>query len=271
MNHQRNVFHVIFFLFALVGAHINFLNTIYTRTMPLNNIHDKSYTLHFGNILYSFVILISILIMRFQDYSKKDWIIAIVLGVISLGITTPIMITGIISSTCVVVTYLASKSLYGKYSTRMELFNAKSFKDFLIDLKWILIVSGFFIGVRLVSISFLGMSIQFAFHPSMLARALGAAVSEEIIYRLFLFSVIVDIGKGEVESNVLAVLVMIIPFGLFHFVEVGIFQGVLSAFIMSLNFLAFSIAETILALKRNVFSSMIVHFLIDIVGFSLIS
>lgn len=168
--------------------------------------------------------LIVFCLLLSTNYKKglSHWIMAVVLGLGSVFITTPINISGVISSLCVVATFLTSKTLYGKYNQRMDLFNAKTSMEFFNDLKWILIIILLFLAIKLIGAYASGKSIQFKFHLSMLGRALGAGISEEIIFRLFLFSVLVSICKEREVSKFLAVMVMSIPFALFHCVEIGV-------------------------------------------------
>lgn len=262
---SSNKIKIILFLFMVI-----FLFSIYCITVPVENIHYKSYTLHFFNILYSFIILVCIVIMQFQDYSKKDWVIALVLGGVSVFVTIPINVSGVISGICVVVAFLASKTLYGKYNQRMDLFNARTLREFFCDVKWSLIISFLFLVIKLISIYISSKSIQLEFQLSMLGRALGAAISEEIIFRLFFFSVLVNIGKEQGVSKKLAVIVMLLPFGLLHVVDIGVNNSILMAFLISMNYWLVTFILIILAFKRNVFSSIIVHFLIDIIAFSVL-
>lgn len=264
-DRSYNKIKIILFLLMLI-----FLFSIYCVTVPVENIHYKSYTFHFFNILYSFTILACIALMKFQDYSKKDWIMAVVLGLGSVFITTPINISGVISSLCVGATFLTSKTLYGKYNQRMDLFNAKTSMEFFNDLKWILIIILLFLAIKLIGAYASGKSIQFEFHLSMLGRALGAGISEEIIFRLFLFSVLVSICKEREVSKFLAVMVMSIPFALFHCVEIGVNNSLIMAFLNSFKYWIVSLLLTVLAFKRNVFSSIMVHFMIDIIFFSVL-
>lgn len=244
-----------------------FLFVIYCVTMPIGDVHYGEYTFHFFNMTLLFITMISILILELQSYSKKDWVIAGLLGLLSIGITISVNVTGVINGICVFFTYLASKTLYGEYSTRMELFNAKNVQEFLEDLKWMFIVSGYFILIKFIKVYKIHRSFQFYLHWDALFQALGASISEEIVFRLFLFAVVVHISKGDVKLSFLAILIMVLPFSLFHFVEVGIYEGILEAFINGMNLCIVSIALTFLALKRNVFTAIGAHFLIDFISF----
>lgn len=250
------------FLFLIINV---FIFYVYTRTMPMGDVHEKAYMIHFFSILFSFIIMMTILIIDIQDYSKEDWIIAGILGLISLGNPYPIHLMGILKGICVFFSYIASKTLFGQYTTRMEMFNFTNLREVIDDLKWIAIVTGSFIILVILTS---GMPIQFDFQPNMLFRALSAGISEEIIFRLFLFSVIVQVSKGNVESNILTILIMILPFSIFHLVDMGVYQGFMPAFINSANIFIMAIPITLLALKRNVFSAIVVHFLIDLFIFT---
>ena len=167
-----------------------FLFGVYVKTMPGGDAHDGAYQFHFFNILLSFIIMASIPFLKFQDYTKKDWITACLLGVLSIGIGWSFHTTSIINGTCVFVTYLASKTLYGEYDTRMELFNATNVRDFLDDLKWIFIVTVPYVALAIITTD---TPIHFNLQLHMIIRAVRAGVSEEIIFRLFLFSVVLTL------------------------------------------------------------------------------
>lgn len=237
-----------------------FLFVVYVKTMPGGDAHDGAYMLHFFNILLSFVILVSIPVLNFQDYTKKDWFIAGILGILSMGTPWPIMTMSIIKGVCVFTVYLASKTLYGDYNTRMELFNATNIREFLEDLKWMLIVTVLYVVIAVIAND---APIQFNLQLNLIIRALGAGVSEEIIFRLFLFSVIVRVSKGEVESKFLAILIMALPFAVFHYVDKGVYTGFQAAFIGGIGILIIAIPITLLAMKRNVFTAIGAHVLIN--------
>jgi len=148
----------------------------------------------------------------------------------------------------------------------MDLFNATNHLEFLDDLKWMLVVSVPYVVLAVITND---TPIQFNLQLHMIIRAFGAGVSEEIIFRLFLFSVIVRVSKGEVESKFLAILIMVLPFALFHFVDIGVYHGFLEAFSYGINLLFIAIPITLLALKRNVFTAIGAHFLLNFILFAL--
>lgn len=238
-----------------------FLVGVYVKTMPGGDAHNGAYQFHFFNILLSFIIMASIPFLKFQDYTKKDWIIAGLLGILSMGIPWPVHTTSIINGACVFITYLASKTLYGEYDTRMELFNATNVLEFLEDLKWMLIVSVPYVAFIVITNA---TPIRFNLQLHMIIRALGAGVSEEIIFRFFLFSVIVRVSKGVVESKFLAILILVLPHAIFHYVEIGVYHGLLLVFTSGINLLYIAIPITLLALKRNVFTAIGAHLLINL-------
>ena len=243
-----------------------FLFGVYVKTMPGADAHPGAYMVHFFNILLSFIIMVSIPFLKFQDYTKKDWIIAGLLGILSMGTPWPIQTMSIIKGACVFITYLASKTLYGEYETRMELFNATNLREFLGDLKWMLIVSVPYLALAVITNA---TPIQFNLQLHLIIEALGSSVSEEILFRLFLFSVIVRVSKGEVESKFLAILIMALPFAIFHFVDIGVYHGFLAAFMDGLSLSIVVIPITLLALKRNVFTAIGAHFLYNFFVFTI--
>ena len=79
---------------------------VYVVTLPTQSIHYKSYTFHLFGIIYTFVMLCSIMIIDTKKIAKKDYIVAVSLGLMSVGITSPINYMGILSSICTVFAYL---------------------------------------------------------------------------------------------------------------------------------------------------------------------
>ena len=79
---------------------------VYVVTLPTQSIHYKSYTFHLFGIIYTIVMLCSIMIIDTKKIAKKDYIVAVSLGLMSVGITSPINYMGILSSICTVFAYL---------------------------------------------------------------------------------------------------------------------------------------------------------------------
>ena len=81
------------------------LISIYCITVPTKNIQYKPYTFHLFGIIYTFIILCSVVIIDFEKLAKKDYIIALCLGLLSIGVTSPVNYMGIISGICAFFAY----------------------------------------------------------------------------------------------------------------------------------------------------------------------
>ena len=72
--------------------------------------------------------LCSIMIIDTKKIAKKDYIVAVSLGLMSVGITSPINYMGILSGICTVFAYLASITLSDKNTNKMVLIRSIEMK-----------------------------------------------------------------------------------------------------------------------------------------------
>ena len=194
------------------------LISIYCITVPTKNIQYKPYTFHLFGIIYTFIILCSVVIIDFEKLAKKDYIIALCLGLLSIGVTSPVNYMGIISGICALFAYLGSVTLSGNYESKMHLFRSGEVKDIMRSIAIIL-----FIGCVFIFMEWLGQNpLRFSFDILSIFRAL---VSEEVIFRLFIFSVIVYMCKGKEPPKLVTFLVMVVPFAMLHVVDEVVSYG----------------------------------------------
>ena len=242
------------------------LISIYCITVPTKNIQYKPYTFHLFGIIYTFIILCSVVIIDFEKLAKKDYIIALCLGLLSIGVTRPVNYMGIISGICALFAYLGSVTLSGNYESKMLLLRSGEVKDIMKSIAIIL-----FIGCVFIFMEWLGQNpLRFSFDILSIFRALGAGVSEEVIFRLFIFSVIVYMCKGKEPPKLLAFLIMVIPFAMLHVVDEVVAYGFFHSFPNLIQVCLVAAPITILAWKRDLFTAMGIHFVYDLISMSLL-
>ena len=113
-------------------------------------------------------------------------------------------------------------------------------------------------------------SIIFSFEISSLFRALVAGISEEIIFRLFIFSIILHICKGEEIPILLTFSAMVIPFSMLHVIDQAVNSGFINSLPNIIQVVLIAVPITILAWKRDLLSAMGVHFIYDLVSMSIL-
>lgn len=204
-------------------------------------------------------------IIDFEKLAKKDYIVAVSLGLMSVGITSPVNYMGIISGICTVFAYLASITLSDKNTNKMVLIRSIEMKYIIKSVAVILSMGCFF---ALIQWIFGQGSIIFSFEISSLFRALGAGISEEIIFRLFIFSIILHICKGEEIPKFLTFSAMVIPFSMLHVIDQAVNSGLINSLPNIIQVVLIATPITILAWKRDLLSAMGVHFIYDLVSMS---
>lgn len=242
-----------------------FLIFIYVITIPTKNIHYKSYTFHLFGIIYSFIILCSIVIIDLEKIVKKDYIIALCLGLLSIGVTSPINYMGVLSGICTLFAYLGSMTLSAEYNNKIILIRSTEFKYIMESIAVILSIVCAFIFIEWT----LGKNPAiFNFEIIMLFRAIGAGISEEIIFRLFIFSIILHICKGEEPPKLLTFFVMVIPFALLHVIDQAVYNGFINSLYTIIQIVLIITPITMLAWKKDLFNAIGVHIIYDLVSMS---
>ena len=242
-----------------------FLIFIYVVTIPTTNIHYKSYTFHLFSIIYSFMIVCSIVIIDLEKIVKKEYIIALCLGLLSIGVTTPINYMGVLSGMCTLFAYLGGMTLSAEYNNKMILIRSTEFKYIMRSIAVILSIVCAFIFMEWT----LGeIPAIFNFEIITLFRAIGAGISEEIIFRFFIFSIILYICKGEEPPKLLTFFVMVIPFSLLHVIDQVVYNGFINSLTAMTQTVLINIPITILAWKKDLFNAIGFHIIYDLVAMS---
>ncbi|WP_461613114.1 CPBP family glutamic-type intramembrane protease [Clostridium sp. Marseille-QA1073] len=158
-----------------------------------------------------------------------------------------------------------------KYSSiDVPIFKDKTFKGILGSIILAIVCGGVLGIINLL----LGMS-QHKLSPSFssmyLITALRAGVSEEIAFRLFMFAICVYLLKDNPKlkiENFLCYIIMVIPHVLLHFSDMiattSINSIIGSVIVLSL---LFGLLFALLQRKRDLFSAIAAHTLVDLIRF----
>ena len=225
----------------------------------------KYYTYGIFAILYPAILLFSVCNIRLQELTKQEWITAIVLG-ISGALVAPNW-AGVLSGVCTMPAYL-----YCVCQNRMCGRNTKIVKEHtkeyvLDDLKIILIGL-----VLYVVVLWFELLVQGKLQQGIIIgvwgfrSALGAGVSEEIIFRWFLLTFLRQMNRGNEIDDVLYYVMVLIPFSLLHVIDAVVSQGVNAVVFGSLiSVLIQGLPLAILVRKRDVFTAMWLHCIFDFI------
>lgn len=232
---------------------------------------EKVYTYMFFAILYGMISIASVIILQWEKLSKKDWILAIIFGVLASGnafsIGVPeelawrIHLMGAVAGITTFFVFLACISLRYDGEEEMRLIAGGSQKEILLDILSVVLAGMlfyFFKGQH--TNGWMGIG----FYARNLISPLGAGVSEEIMFRLFPYMIFYKVGKGEVSKPFLF-LVMVVPFTLVHTLDSVVCYGWGSAVAICIPIGIIAVVLSVIALKRDVFTAMGVHAMYDFI------
>lgn len=204
------------------------------------------------------VIAITYVVKYRAKIRKKDVLIGIILSIFVI-ISNPLV--GFFT----LLSYLSSVCIMENKGQRIVFYNNRSIRH--ISLKTALCVV--FGGGVLSAINFLlaqqSYTISISFQSTYLLNALLAGIFEEIVYRMFLFSLCIEMLPDNIAhtriQTVLCYIAMIVPHVLMHFsgqIQIGDF--LILAVLFGLPF-------AIMQRKLNLISAIAAHTLVDLVRF----
>ena len=140
------------------------------------------------------------------------------------------------------------------------------------------VLIGVAIGIPLATVNLLGsvdLSRLALSNPlSSAVRALTPAISEEVVFRFFVYALCIYLVRGDLRSKkvrILCLVLLIIPHALLHLPDVFLsnpMEAVVS--LISLSVL-FGLPMAMLQLKRDLVAAISLHWFIDFVRFMLMS
>ncbi|MCL2593537.1 MAG: CPBP family glutamic-type intramembrane protease [Defluviitaleaceae bacterium] len=192
-----------------------------------------------------------IIIIRRAYLKRKYIIVGVILGILSMFHFGQFMSIRILMFSTTLSSYIAASLLFANSEVRMITFKKFSGEGLVIS---ILAFVLFFVIMYLNFGTLAFMGFIHAFQPG---------ISEEVVFRMFLFSLCIFIIGGKQDNYnklnaILINLILIIPFAIYH-VSLGtphIVARLISLTIMGLILTSF-------AIKRDLFSAILVHVLMN--------
>lgn len=222
----------------------------------------KPYTMRMGYMLFTAVIVTSLFLIDWKRLTSRQIVMAVVLGVLGMCVNLK-MFVGVASGVATGFAYLAIQRFLGEEDYFCLVRRGK--EEWKKNLKVI-----FFGGIIIIFLHCMpafGNAYQIEWHPSIwsVLGPIGAGVSEEMIFRMFLFAILLKLGNGKEPPTVIALLVLGVPFALFHNMELLVY-GQYGAYLNScLEVFLNTCVMYLIVRKRDYVTAVTVHALIDIV------
>jgi len=222
-----------------------------------------------SGIVLSILSIIAMCMTDFEKLKKKDYYIAIFFALVTLF---PILVNASSASIpFAVITffgYLASVTLANESTYKMPIFTSTKFRDIAFDIGLSIAVTiGYFIFMFILGGDFVDILLK-TFQTtgvqttvSNIIWPLATSMSEEVVFRMFLFYVVIKLNKNEKVPFITMVLILSIPFALWHRIDQMFHSGII--YIMNEGIIIYlgGIIFSVVALKRNLFVAILVHFL----------
>ena len=240
---------------VLILTYLAYCNMLYINDHTMN----KGYTFRVFTILYGSISISSVLIIDLKMLQKRDLAAAIVLGLLSVGIHMPLDLLGILTGITVFFSYLVGKKLAGFCDERMVLFHKNGFLALGIDFAIIFLAGAAF----LIALSDRHLETGKLLDVGVIFNAVSAGVSEEIIFRMFFFSLCMYLAKGKKIPKAIVFIVLMLPFAMLHIIDKFIYFGWLSTIPDLISICGITAVLILLAWKRDIFTAIGVHFMYD--------
>lgn len=214
------------------------------------------------NVLWFIVVLIlSVLfMMKNKNISRRDVVVGILLGLISMPSN---FFMGVIS----IIAYLGGVSVFKESDNKILLIKSNNKKENLKTILLTIFVGGI-LGIINIYLGKSAMIINPSIKLKWFLDAIRAGATEEIIFRFFFFAICVYFTNDKVLSrfqNFLCYLIMIIPHVLIHFDRTNFELG--SMIILTLIFgLPFAIMQR----KHDLSSAIGAHAIVDLIRFCIL-
>jgi len=216
------------------------------------------YSFRLSMLFYPIVIISSILIIIKKRKQIKH--IDIIIGLI-LAISASFHRRDSILFLATSLPYIASMSIFNSSEIKMILFKRISRKAFVI-IASILIVS--LVASLLHHYGALRVSSAFI-------RTLAPGIMEEIVFRMFLFSIAVWIIEGHTgiytHNKLVIYLIMIIPFVIYHHPDILVEDGFRSFISVAISMFPIATIMTLFAVKRDLASAVVIHIVYNFIIF----
>lgn len=222
----------------------------------------RPYTVRITYLFYAAVIVTSLFLIDWKRLTARQVIMAVVLGTLGMCVNLQ-MFVGVAAGVTTGFAYLAIQRFLGEENYFCLVRQGK--EEWKKNLKVIFLGAVIILVLRCMPA--FGGAHQIEWHPSVwgLFASVGAGVSEEMIYRMFLFAVLLKLGGGKEPPTVLTLLVLGVPFALIHNMELLVY-GQYAAYLNSFREVFVNACIFYLIVKkRDYVTAATLHSLIDIV------
>lgn len=232
--------------------------------IPINKSNVNTYSQRLFLIWFVITLVITIyMILKTKKLENKDIFIGILFGIIA-GVTSPF--TGLITT----VTFIGLRCMFKYSGVDVRIFKDKTFKG-IIKSVTLATICGVPLGIINLFMAMTQNKLSVSFSHIYFINALRAGVSEEIVFRLFMFAICAYLLNGNPRSKIesfLCYIIMIIPHVLIHFPDMITKNGVVSILgsVIILSLL-FGLPFALLQRKRDLFSAITAHTLVDLIRF----
>ena len=265
MEYFRTNMKIILFLLLMIFVFLNAAIEPFIiqdmRILELPHDHPMFFQMYASSIFASCIALCASSIVDFKDLKPKHYIVAMAFGAVAL---LPMLVLSTSANISLGVatffTYLASVTMRNQYGNKMPIVTSTKLPDIAIDVS---------IVVAIVVVLFLSQPwaiIEFNFSVNdVIFWLLATSIPEEVIYRLFLFYVVVKFSEDNNPPFFITILMLVIPFSIVHVIGTSIQSGLLSSLsnLITSGFIIIATIISILALKRGLFPAILLHFLIN--------
>ncbi|WP_425447865.1 CPBP family glutamic-type intramembrane protease [Dethiothermospora halolimnae] len=240
---------------------------IVNQLLPNNIRSPQAYTARLLFICFVTISVITIyIIIKTKKLKKKDIFVAILFGILS-GMKSPFM------GVTTIVAYIGSSCILKYIHVNVPIFKDKTFKG-IIKSAIIATICGCLLGMINLLLGMKSSNISVSFSIVHLINALQAGITEEIAYRLFPFAICVYFLKDNPKTkfqSVLCYFIMTVPHVLMHFPDMIATNGI-GSIIMSVVVLTllFGLPFALLLRKRDLFSAIAAHTLVDVIRFTVL-
>lgn len=217
------------------------------------------FQIYASSIFLSFIALCAFSITDFKNLKPKHWVVATIFGV---AVLLPMLINATSANISFAVatffTYLASITMKNQYGNRMPFITSTKYLDIAVDISIV-------VGLALLRVFTAPWSdVEFGLSLNRVVLwPLAAAIAEEVIFRLFLFYIIIKLSKNNNPPFFITLLILVIPFSLWHIIDVSIRSGILYGLSNVHHIIFISTIISILAIKRGLLPAILLHFLIN--------
>ncbi len=265
---------------ALWIALIGFLACFIVYLLFLPNFEprfEKEPALHFTAVLYALLSVLALTTIDRKRLHRRHWLIASALGLLSLAVFLPrdgntlnfhmlgltpfvVVTANLLIGVTVALVYLLVLSLAADHDIQKTLVRPFTAKN-------VLIYVGILCVFTLIYWAFAKFRAPGAITLMDIPGCVSAGVSEEVLFRLLPFAFALSLSKGKRASKPLTFLLMTVPFTLLHFFGAFLSVNFLSTLPALIQFwIVAAVPLTLLFLKRDLFTTISVHILWDILA-----